>query len=109
MAQLRSGEWASGQAGPRSAAPLATSLGLRRAATAVVGFSVLLLGVALLVVPIPGTSVVMIPLGLTILAREFHWARRLRDRWTAAVGRTWASLRRVFGARPLVPLAAHRL
>lgn len=45
------------------------------------GATVLLAGVALLV--LPGPAVVVIPLGLAILAAEFAWARRwlkgLRD------------------------------
>lgn len=73
-----------------------------------VGFGVLLLGVALLVVPIPGTTVVVIPLGVTILAREFAWARRLRGWSIAGLGRTAAGLRRVFGVRTLTPAAAHQ-
>lgn|GEM_PF-5585689 len=92
--------------GHRACAP--GTAGLRRFATAVVGFSVLLLGVALLVIPIPGTTVVVIPLGLTILAREFSWARRLRD-WSADRLRlVWGSLRRSFAARSVTPVAAHR-
>jgi len=65
---------------------------VRRVAIAVAGFSVLIFGVALLVVPVPGTSVVVISLGLAILAREFSWAQRLLDWLTAAVRRTcrWA-------------------
>ena len=78
-------------------------------AIAVAGFSVLLLGVALLVVPIPGTTVIVIPLGLTILAREFAWARRLRDWSTDGLRRTWAGLRRSLGPRSLLPVTAHRL
>ena len=80
---------------------------------AVAGFSVLLLGMALLVVPIPGTSVVVIPLGLTILAREYAWARRLRDRSTGIVKQafTWTSAhgRSLLRTRPLVPATAHRV
>jgi len=82
---------------------------LRRVAISVAGFSVLLLGVVLLVVPIPGTTVVVVPLGLTILAREFAWARRLRDWSTDGLTRTWTAVRRLVGARALVPAAAHRL
>jgi len=89
--------------------PAPASPGVRRVAIALAGFSVLLLGVALLVVPIPGTTVVVIPLGLTILAREFAWARRLRDWSTDGLRRTWAGLRRSLGARPLLPVTAHRL
>lgn len=70
---------------------------MRRVAIAVAGFSVLILGVALVVVPVPGTSVVVIPSGLAILAREFRWARRLLDWSSATVCRTWVGLRGLFG------------
>ena len=70
---------------------------MRRVAIAVAGFTVLILGVALVVVPVPGTSVVVVPIGLAILAREFHWARRLLDWSSAALRRTWAGVRRLFG------------
>jgi uncharacterized protein (TIGR02611 family) len=76
---------------------------LRRIAIAIAGFSVLLLGVALLVVPVPGTTVVVFPFGLAILAREFQWAQRLLDWSISAVRRTWAWVRRLFGARRALP------
>jgi tellurite resistance protein TerC len=44
----------------------------------VVGGSVLLIGIAMMVLPGPAT--VMIPIGLAILATEFVWARRLLRR-----------------------------
>lgn len=50
----------------------------RRVIVAVVGVTVLLLGIALLV--LPGPAVVVIPIGLAILAVEFAWARRLLRR-----------------------------
>jgi uncharacterized protein (TIGR02611 family) len=78
----------------------AAALGVRRVAIAIAGFSVLLFGVALLVVPVPGTTVVVMPLGLAILAREFRWARRLLDWSTAVVRRIWAAVRRLFGGPP---------
>jgi hypothetical protein len=81
------------------------TLRVRRVAIAIAGFTVLLLGGALLVVPVPGTSIVVIPLGLAILAREFRWAQRLRDWSTAAVRRTWAGVRRLFGKGPVIPMA----
>lgn len=71
---------------PRTAA----GQGLRRVGIAVAGFAVLLLGVVLLAVPVPGTTVLVIPLGLTILAREFRWAQTVRDGLAAAVKRAWA-------------------
>jgi tellurite resistance protein TerC len=46
----------------------------RRIAVAVVGGTVLLVGVALIV--LPGPALVVIPLGLAILGIEFAWARR---------------------------------
>jgi len=44
----------------------------------VIGFTLLLLGVVMLVTPGPGW--VAIGLGLALLAAEFVWARRLLDR-----------------------------
>jgi uncharacterized protein (TIGR02611 family) len=46
----------------------------RRVVILVVGSTVMLIGVALLV--LPGPAFVVIPLGLAILATEFAWARR---------------------------------
>lgn len=46
----------------------------RRIAVAITGGTVLLLGIALIVLPGPATLV--IPAGLAILALEFAWARR---------------------------------
>jgi len=48
---------------------------VRRLVIAVLGFTVLLIGVAMIVTP--GPSTVVIVLGLAILATEFIWARRL--------------------------------
>src|SRR5688572_27018366 len=48
---------------------------LRKAIVAVVGFTVVLLGVVMVVTP--GPALVVIPLGLAILATEFVWAKRL--------------------------------
>jgi uncharacterized protein (TIGR02611 family) len=45
----------------------------RRIAIAVVGFTVLLLGIIMLVTP--GPAFVVIPVGLAILGLEFAWAR----------------------------------
>ena len=54
----------------------------RRAAILVLGSTVLLVGVAMLV--LPGPAMVMIPLGLGILAIEFAWARRWLHRLKAS-------------------------
>lgn len=54
----------------------------RRLIKIVVGFTLLGIGVAMLVLPGPG--IVMIMLALAILGAEFVWARRLLDRMKAA-------------------------
>lgn len=51
----------------------------RRIVVAIVGFTVLLIGVAMLV--LPGPALVVIPAGLAILGLEFSWARQ----WLAKV------------------------
>lgn len=53
----------------------------RRLVVAVVGFTVVLLGLALIVRP--GPAVAVIPIGLVLLATEFVWARRLLQRMKA--------------------------
>ncbi len=61
----------------------------RRIVIAAVGVTVLLIGVALLV--LPGPAFIVIPAGLAILALEFAWARRwlstLRQRLSQAAQR----------------------
>jgi uncharacterized protein (TIGR02611 family) len=47
---------------------------VRRVIVSVVGTTVLLIGIALLV--LPGPAFVVIPVGLAILATEYAWARR---------------------------------
>jgi tellurite resistance protein TerC len=53
----------------------------RRLTVAIVGTSVLLLGIVMLVTP--GPAFIVIPVGLAILAIEFvwarHWLKRLRE------------------------------
>ncbi|MDE2059757.1 MAG: PGPGW domain-containing protein [candidate division NC10 bacterium] len=51
----------------------------KRVVVIVVGFTVLLIGIVLIVLPGPATLV--IPLGLAILATEFVWAKRLLVRF----------------------------
>ena len=51
---------------------------VKRVVVAVLGFTVLLIGVAMLV--LPGPAFVIIPVGLGILATEFIWARRLANK-----------------------------
>jgi len=71
----------------------------RRIAILVVGMTVLLAGIALLV--LPGPAVVVIPIGLAILATEFAWARRWLKvvRESAEKGAKRVNLRAVFTRR----------
>lgn len=48
---------------------------MRRILVGVLGFTLLLLGVAMMV--LPGPAFLVIPLGLIILATEYLWARRI--------------------------------
>lgn len=48
---------------------------VRRLIIGVIGGTVLVLGVAMVV--LPGPAIIVIPLGLAILGTEFIWARRL--------------------------------
>jgi tellurite resistance protein TerC len=66
--------------------------GARKVVVAVVGSTVLLLGIAMIV--LPGPAVLVIPLGLGVLAIEFAWARRwlhrMQEAPTAALARLQA-------------------
>jgi len=61
----------------------------RRIVVAVIGTTVLVIGVAMVV--LPGPAIIVIPLGLGILGLEFAWARfwlrRLRETATNVVNR----------------------
>ena len=55
----------------------------KRLVRIVVGFTVLIIGIAFLV--LPGPAIVVIPIGLVILAGEFVWARRLLKKFNDGV------------------------
>lgn len=55
----------------------------RKALVLVVGLTLIMIGLAMMVLPGPGT--VVIPMGLAVLATEFLWARRLLNRMYAEV------------------------
>jgi tellurite resistance protein TerC len=57
----------------------------KRIVVAVVGGTVTLIGIALIV--LPGPAFVVIPIGLSILATEFVWARRFLQRARQMVAR----------------------
>jgi uncharacterized protein (TIGR02611 family) len=61
---------------------------IKRIVILVVGGTVLLLGIALLV--LPGPAFIVIPVGLAILAIEFAWARRWLRRMRELVQQTQA-------------------
>ena len=54
---------------------------VKRIAVAVIGGTITLVGIAMVV--LPGPAIVVIPLGLSILATEFVWARRYLRRCRA--------------------------
>jgi tellurite resistance protein TerC len=58
---------------------------VKRVAVAILGGTVLLVGVALLV--LPGPAFLVIPAGLAILALEFAWAKRWLDKARGLVKR----------------------
>ena len=59
------------------------------------GFGLLIAGVILLVLPGPGTLLIL--LGLALLARHFRWARRLQTRAVALADRGVGSVRAMLG------------
>lgn len=56
---------------------------LRKLIVGVIGGTVVLIGVALIV--LPGPSTIVIPIGLIILASEFAWARWILNRGKDAI------------------------
>lgn len=63
----------------------------RRVVIAVVGVTVLLLGIVMIVAP--GPAIVLIPVGLAILGIEFAWARVWLKKLRAAISRKNAESR----------------
>ena len=59
--------------------------GLRKLIAGVVGLTILLIGVAMII--LPGPAFIMIPIGLGILATEFAWALRVIRRARLAIAR----------------------
>jgi uncharacterized membrane protein len=58
---------------------------LRKIVIAVIGGTILLIGIALLL--LPGPAAIVIPIGLVILTSEFAWARHVLRRGKSAVER----------------------
>jgi uncharacterized protein (TIGR02611 family) len=57
----------------------------KRLIVILIGFSVLLIGIAMIV--LPGPAFIVIPLGLGILATELLWARRLLNKVKSKFGK----------------------
>lgn len=78
---------------PRSMNPIRASYKVaKRLAVAIIGASVLVVGIVMIVTP--GPALVLIPAGLAILGLEFAWARvwlkRLRENLSSRNQRTQA-------------------
>lgn len=58
---------------------------LRKLIIGVIGGTILLLGIALIV--LPGPAFIVIPVGLAILATEFAWAQRTVERTRAMIAK----------------------
>lgn len=58
---------------------------MKRLIISLVGFTILVLGILMII--LPGPAVIFIPLGLGILATEFAWARKLLKRITENIKR----------------------
>ena len=58
---------------------------IRKFVVALIGGTILLIGLVLVV--LPGPAIVVIPVGLAILASEFAWARRIIRRGKIFVGK----------------------
>ena len=65
---------------------------IRKFLVALIGSTILLIGLALVV--LPGPAVVVIPVGLAILASEFAWARRIIRRGKIFVGKVRRTTKR---------------
>src|SRR4030042_1729569 len=63
----------------------------KRVVIGVIGFTVLLIGVAMIV--LPGPSLIVLLLGLGILATEFIWARRLLEKVRGTIKTKWEKWR----------------
>jgi len=62
----------------------------KRIIVTVVGFTVLFIGIAMII--LPGPAFILIPLGLAILAGEFVWAKNLLERVKSKVKSTKDSI-----------------
>lgn len=59
---------------------------IKRIVVAVIGFTILAFGILLIV--FPGPAFIVIPVGLSILATEFVWAKRLLEKVKKTIKKT---------------------
>ncbi len=64
---------------------------MKKLVVAVIGFTVLALGIIMLVTP--GPAVIVIPVGLAILGTEFLWARKLLRKMKEEAGKMGSRMR----------------
>jgi uncharacterized protein (TIGR02611 family) len=70
---------------------------IRKVFVAIAGFTVLLIGIAMIV--LPGPAIVIIPLGLAILATEFVWAQALLRKARSVITRSQEKKASAAGAK----------
>lgn len=58
---------------------------VRKVIIAIIGTTILIIGIALII--LPGPAFIVIPIGLAVLASEFVWARRLLERGRAFISK----------------------
>lgn len=63
----------------------------QRLVVGIVGATILLIGIAMIV--LPGPALVVIPIGLAVLGTEFLWARRLLKRVKSGAADAFRTLR----------------
>ena len=59
---------------------------IKRIVVAVIGFTILAIGILLIV--FPGPAFIVIPIGLSILATEFVWAKKLLEKVKKRIQKT---------------------
>ncbi len=83
-------------------------LSMKKIVVAIIGGTVVLIGLAMTV--LPGPAIVVIPAGIAILATEFVWARRWLNKGKRTAGRwkkaraaglsRWAAFKQCLSRRP---------
>lgn len=67
---------------------------LKRAVVFCCGMTVLLIGIAMLV--LPGPAILVIPMGLAVLATEFVWAKKLLQHFKRETNKIADSIKQTF-------------